>query len=143
MRRWMIGSVALIALVAAVVTLHAGRGTEAAAQGDKKQARGPLIAHNVYFALKDNSKAAKEKLVAACKKYLSKHPGEVFFAAGVVAEGLDRPVNDRDFDVALHIIFADRKAHDLYQDAARHKQFIDENKDNWKKVRVFDSEVQR
>jgi len=26
--------------------------------------------------------AAKEKLVAACKKYLTKHPGEVFFAAG-------------------------------------------------------------
>jgi hypothetical protein len=140
MRKRMIGGVALAAVVAVALTLHAGRGTEpAAAPGDK----GPLIAHNVYFSLKDNSKTAKEKLVAACKKYLSKHPGEVFFAAGVVAAGLDRPVNDRDFDVALHIVFADRKAHDQYQDAARHKQFIDEHKDNWKKVRVFDSEVQR
>ena len=74
--------------------------------------------HDVFFALKDNSAAAKDKLVAACKKYLTKHPGEVFFAAGTLAEDLNRPVNDRDFDVALHIVFADRAAHDKYQDAA-------------------------
>jgi hypothetical protein len=45
--------------------------------------------------------------------------------------------------VALHIYFKDQAAHDKYQDAPRHKQFIDENKDNWKKVRVFDSVVQQ
>ena len=89
------------------------------------------------------TQAAKQRLLAACKKYLSKHPGEVFFAAGILVKDLDRPVNDRDFDVALHIVFQDRKSHDLYQDAPRHKQFIDENKANWKKVRVFDSEVER
>src|SRR5271156_3330972 len=27
-----------------------------------------LLAHNVFFTLKDNSAAAKEKLVAACRK---------------------------------------------------------------------------
>ena len=27
-----------------------------------------MLAHNVYFSLADNSDAAKEKLVAACKK---------------------------------------------------------------------------
>ena len=102
-----------------------------------------MLAHNVYFALKDNSAAAKAKLVAACKKYLSKHPGTVFFAAGTLTEDLNRPVNDRDFDVALHIVFKDRAAHDKYQDAPRHQQFIDENKDNWKKVRVFDSNVEQ
>ena len=111
--------------------------TEAGGKG------GPMLAHMVYFTLKDNSADAKEKLVAACKKYLSKHPGEVFFAAGTLAEDLNRPVNDRDFDVALHIVFQDRKAHDQYQDAPRHQQFIDENKDNWKKVRVFDSLAQQ
>ena len=102
---------------------------------------GALLSHDVYFSLKDSSPAAKKKLVDACKKYLSGHPGEVFFAAGTLAKDLDRPVNDRDFDVALHIVFKDRAAHDQYQDAARHKQFIEENKANWKKVRVFDSLV--
>ena len=57
-----------------------------------------------------------------------------------IQDGAWKPLfNDRDFDVALHIVFEDRKAHDQYQDAARHKQFIDENKESWKKVRVFDS----
>lgn len=100
-----------------------------------------MIAHNVYFALKDNSPAAKQKLVDACKKHLAKHDGVVYFATGILAADLDRPVNDRDFDVGLHMVFKDRAAHDKYQDHPRHKQFIDENKDNWKKVRVFDSVV--
>ena len=102
-----------------------------------------LLSHDVYFSLKDNSPAAKKTLVAACKKYLSGHEGEVFFAAGTLAESLKREVNDLGFDVALHIVFKDLPAQEKYQTAKRHTQFIDENKDNWKKVRVFDSFVER
>jgi len=101
-----------------------------------------MLAHNVYFALKDNAPAARQKLIAACKKYLSQHPGTVHFAVGVLAEALRRDVNDRDFDVGLHILFTDQAAHDRYQDAPAHHQFISENKENWKKVRVFDSVVE-
>jgi hypothetical protein len=102
-----------------------------------------MLAHNVFFALKDNSPAAAQQLVAACKKYLTAHPGIVFFACGTLAKELNREVNDRDFDVGLHIVFQDQAAHDLYQDAPTHHQFIEENKANWKKVRVFDSVVER
>ena len=105
-------------------------------------AGGALIAHNVYFSLKENSPAAKKQMVEACKKYLSKHPGTVYFAAGTLAEDLKRPVNDLDFDVALHLVFKDMASHDQYQSAARHLKFIEENKDSWKKVRVFDSRVE-
>lgn len=128
------GSLACLAL-AGYLALSAHNRSEA---GGKK---GPMLAHMVYFSLKDNSAEAKQKLVAACNKYLSKHPGEVFYGTGTRCEDLDRPVNDKDFDVALHIVFADRAAHDKYQDAKRHKQFINENKDNWKKVRVFDAVI--
>ena len=100
-----------------------------------------MLAHNVFFALRDNSQEAKDKLIEACNKYLSTHPGIVLFACGVLADELRRDVNDRDFDVALHLVFKDRAAHDKYQDHARHKQFIEDNKENWKKVRVFDSIV--
>ena len=79
--------------------------------------------------------------MAACKKYLAHHPGTVFFAAGTLVKELDRPVNVRDFDVALHLIFQTKAAHDAYQVAPLHEQFIAENKDNWKNVRVFDSFV--
>jgi hypothetical protein len=100
-----------------------------------------LLSHDVYFSLNDASPAARDALVAACKKYLTGHPGVVSFSAGVLASELNRPVNDRDFDVALHIVFDGKASHDKYQDAARHKQFIEENQKNWKKVRVFDSLV--
>jgi len=100
------------------------------------------LAHNVYFALKDNSEAARNKLLQACRKYLTPHPGIVFFACGVLAEELRRAVNDREFDVGLHIIFENQAAHDRYQDAPLHHQFVAENRDNWKKVRVFDSAVE-
>ena len=102
-----------------------------------------MISHDVYFSLKDNSPAGKKKLVDACKKYLTGHEGEVFYSAGPLVESLKRPVNDVDFDVALHIVFKDMAAHDKYQDAPRHQQFIDENKGDWKKVRVFDSYAHR
>jgi hypothetical protein len=98
-----------------------------------------LLVHNVFFSLHDRSAGAMQQLVEACRKYLPGHPGILFFACGVLAEGLHREVNDRNFDVALHIVFADQSAHDQYQDSAAHHQFIAENKSGWKQVRVFDS----
>jgi hypothetical protein len=130
----------IFALVAALVVagyfaFFNGGPSEAGKKGE------PMLSHDVYFALKDNSPRARDELVAACKKYLSKHPGEVFFAVGTLNEELKREVNDRDFDVALHIVFKDKASQDKYQTAERHEQFIAENKANWKKVRVFDSLV--
>ena len=104
---------------------------------DEKASR--MLSHDVYFALKDDSPKAKEALVAGCKKYLSKHPGTVWFAAGALVEEHDREVNDRGFDVALHIVFKDKASHDKYQKAEDHHRFIEEFKQNWESVRVFDS----
>lgn len=102
---------------------------------------GPRLAHIVFFTLKEKTPAARAKLVAACQKYLKPHPGVVFFAAGTIAEDLKRDVNDRDFDVSLHIVFDTRENHDRYQTAELHKKFIAENQAMWAKVRVFDSLV--
>lgn len=100
-----------------------------------------LLAHNVFFTLNDDSTDAQDQLVAACHKYLKDHAGVVFFAAGKLVSDLTREVNDQAFQVALHVIFQDRASHDAYQVAATHLQFIEENKANWKQVRVFDSNV--
>lgn len=98
-----------------------------------------MIGHMVYFALKESTAANRAKLVEACKKYLTGHVGTAYFAAGVLAEDFTREVNDRHWDVALHLVFQDKAAHDKYQDHPRHDQFITENKETWKTVRVFDS----
>lgn len=98
-----------------------------------------MVAHDVYFTLKDKSADAKEKLVAGCKRFLSDHPGTVWFAAGAIVAEHQRDVNDRDFDVALHLVFKNKAFHDKYQDAPAHHKFIEEYKDSWETVRVFDS----
>jgi hypothetical protein len=108
---------------------------------DTKKAGGPMIGHMVYFKLKDATPEARAKLVAACDKYLANHDGVVLYSAGVLGDSFKREVNDRDWDVALHLVFADRAAHDKYQDHPEHLKFIDENKASWGKVRVFDSEL--
>ena len=101
-----------------------------------------MLAHNVYFTLNDDSAAAIDGLVLACQKFLTGHPGTVFFAVGTRATELARPVNDRDFDVALEVVFESMAAHDKYQQSERHMAFIAENKGNWRKVRVFDASVE-
>ena len=52
-------------------------------------------------------------------------------------------MNDRDYDIALVVVFEDRASHDAYQAAPRHHQFIDQCRAMWKKVRVFDADVTR
>jgi hypothetical protein len=105
------------------------------------QAAEPQVAHMVYFKLKESNEAGREKLLAACQKYLSGHEGTVYFSAGVLAPEFKREVNDQDFDVALNVVFANKAAHDKYQDHPRHLKFIEENRETWAKVRVFDSYV--
>jgi hypothetical protein len=99
-----------------------------------------MLSHAVYFTLKDRSPAAIAALVTSCKKHLTDHPGTVYFSVGTCAS-YDRQVNDRDFDVALEIVFESHAAHDAYQTAERHNQFIAENATTWAKVRVFDVDV--
>jgi len=97
------------------------------------------MSHSVFFTLKDKSPGARTRLIAACRQYLSGHPGEVFFASGAIAGDMARDVNDREFDVSLHVVFRTKADHDRYQTAEKHKRFIAENQANWARVRVFDS----
>jgi hypothetical protein len=101
----------------------------------------PMLAHNVFFTLKEDTPQHREALIAACRAYLTGHPGEVFFAAGSLAEDLTREVNVRDFQVALHIVFAEKKFQDEYQVAPRHKEFVEKFQALWQQVRVYDTYV--
>lgn len=100
----------------------------------------PKLAHMVFFGLKDRSKEAREKFVASCEKYLSGHDGVDYFSVGVIAEDVVEPgVSMRDFDVALHLVFQSKAMRDKYLKAERHVKFVDENRPQFDKVRVFDS----
>lgn len=129
-----IGAVLSVGMVLWAVSSGSGTARAAAKAG-------AMLSHDVYFTLKDGNAESTKRLIAACKKHLCDHPGTVFFGVGGVAEGLDRSVNDRDWHVGLHIVFKDRAAHDAYQTHERHQKFIDENKESWAKVRVFDTDL--
>lgn len=99
------------------------------------------LVHDVYFTLKASTPQNRAALVAECYARLAGIDGIVAFAAGTRDEDLSRPVNDRDYDVSLHVWFADRAAHDAYQTAPAHLAFVERNQAAWQKVRVFDSTV--
>jgi hypothetical protein len=93
----------------------------------------------VFFELKDHSKETRDKLMASCEKYLSSHEGAIYFSVGARASDVDEPVSVKDFDVALHVVFASKDAKAKYLESQRHSQFVEENRPLFGKVRVFDS----
>ena len=99
-----------------------------------------MLSHAVYFRLKDRSPQAAARLLAACQEHLTGHPGTLLFAAGTCSH-YDRQVNDRDYDVALLIVFASHAAHDAYQQAGRHHAFIAAHASSWAQVRIFDTDL--
>lgn len=98
------------------------------------------LAHHVFFTLNDRSQTAVDHLISQINHYLPGHDGVIDFAVGVRDKELARPVNV-DFDVSLHMVFADRPSHDAYQTAERHQAFISNNKETWAGVMIFDSTV--
>lgn len=95
--------------------------------------------HNVFFSLKDNSDIQKQNLIRECYQYLSGLPGIVSFHCGLPAQTCNRPVNDRDFDVGLHVIFEDVADHDEHQSSPQHDEFVGRNRKNLENSRVFDT----
>jgi hypothetical protein len=101
----------------------------------------PRLAHMVFFALKDHAKESRDRFIASCEKYLADHEGTVYFSVGTIAEDKDvqEPVSVKDFDVALHVVFENKGAKAKYLASERHKQFVDQNRESFAGVRVFDS----
>ncbi len=101
---------------------------------------GPKLAHMVFFTLKDHSKESRDRFVASCQKNLATIEGTVYFSVGVYADDVEEPgVSVKDFDVALHVVFEDKAAKEAYLIHPQHKRFVEENRENFEKVRVFDS----
>jgi len=120
-------------LTAFAVTLVVGNSARTA----EKSA--PQLAHMVFFTLKDHSKESREAFAASCEKYLKDIEGSVYFSVGLIAEDVEEPVSVKDWDVALHVVFKDKETKAKYLDHPQHKQFVEANRAQFAKVRVFDS----
>jgi len=101
----------------------------------------PAIGHMVFFQLKESTPEGRKKLVDACYKHLNDHEGVLYFSAGARGDDFKAAVNATDWDVALHLVFKDKKSFDAYLPHPRHLKFVEENKEVWKSVKVYDSLV--
>ena len=99
------------------------------------------LAHMVFFSLKEPSAENQNRLIASCRKYIAHQQGLLHFSVGLRGREFQRPVNDQEYDVGLHLVFASAQEHDRYQEDPDHLQFIAENKDTWASVRICDTYI--
>ena len=89
-------------------------------KGDKRP-----MAHNFFFQLADGSKDLKDRFIGLCVKYLSGHPGQIYFSVGSRVRQIDRDVSGTNFDVSVNIVFKDFDAYAAYSNDLRHETFIE------------------
>ncbi len=106
------------------------------------QSEKPRFVHNVYFYLNENaSEDQKQQLIADCKTLLGSVKTVRNLTVGLPA-GTPREVVDNTYGVHLMVQFDDKAGHDFYQTAEEHLQFIERNKNTWKRVQIYDSLLQ-
>lgn len=97
-----------------------------------------MIAHNVYFWLKDEENLEQFTAGLDSLKSISLAKGVQW---GVPAKMAARPVLDSSYSYHLTMTFDTMADHDAYQVHDTHTSFISANKEKWEKVIVLDSEI--
>jgi peptide methionine sulfoxide reductase MsrA len=99
-----------------------------------------MFSHVVIFWTHADKPKAADALFAGAEQYLKKIPGIVHFHVGRMA-GSHRPVVDQTYQVALNIVFKDKKAQDDYQAHPSHTEFVEKVfKPNCARCVVYDFE---
>jgi len=99
-----------------------------------------MFSHVVIFWTDPANPKAADELIAGANKYLKPIPGVLQFHIGKMV-GSHRPVVDQTYQVALNLVFPDKKTQDDYQIHPLHVEFIEKAfKPNCKKVVVYDFE---
>ena len=99
-----------------------------------------MFSHVVIFWTDPGIPTAADELIAGANKYLRSVPGVLHFHVGKMATS-HRPVVDQSYQVALNVVFADKKTQDEYQVHPQHIEFVEKVfKRVCKKVVVYDFE---
>jgi len=97
-----------------------------------------MFSHLVIFWTDPANPQATEGLLAGMDKYLKPIPGVLHSHAGRMVPS-HRPVVEQSYQVALNLVFADKKAQDDYQGHPLHVEFAEKVlKPLVKKVTVYD-----
>jgi hypothetical protein len=99
-----------------------------------------MFSHVVIFWTRPENPKAAEELVSGAEKYLRTISGIAHFHVGRMAPS-HRPVVDQTYQVALNIVFHDKKAQDQYQVHPAHNEFVEKIfKPNCSRCVVYDFE---
>ena len=99
-----------------------------------------MFSHVVIFWTDPNKPGAADALLAGAQKYLKESPGVLRFHVGKMVPS-HRPVVDQTYQVALNLVFKDKKSQDDYQSHPAHLEFVEKVfKPNCVKVVVYDFE---
>lgn len=96
--------------------------------------------HTVFFWLKEG---LSDEQVSYFEGELAKLLAIETVASGAIgkpAPTSSRPVTDHSFSYHLSLTFASLENHDVYQAHADHDVFIENCKDLWERVQVYDSQ---
>ncbi|PCJ56163.1 MAG: transcription-repair coupling factor [Planctomycetota bacterium] len=96
-----------------------------------------MIVHNVYFWLNDNVTSDEIEAFKNELKALKSIDGVVDLQLGRPAQTL-RDIVDKSYSIGLMVVFTDIEAHDRYQADVKHVNFIENNKDKWNKIQIYD-----
>ena len=83
-----------------------------------------MFSHVVIFWTNPNDPQGAEKLIAGAEEYLRPIPGVLAFHIGRMVKS-HRPVVEQSYQVALNLIFENKKAQDDYQVHPRHVEFVE------------------
>jgi hypothetical protein len=99
-----------------------------------------VFSHIVIFWTDPAQPSAADELVVACDRLLKNIPGVLQYHAGKMV-GSPRPVVDQSYQVALNLVFPDKKAQDTYQIHPQHQEFVEKHvKRLTKRVLIYDFE---
>lgn len=99
-----------------------------------------MFSHVVIFWTDPKNPTAADELIAGANQYLKPIPGVIQFHIGKMV-GSTRPVVDQSYQVALNLIFPNKKAQDDYQVHPMHIDFVEKVfKKNCVRVVVYDFE---
>lgn len=83
-----------------------------------------MFSHVVIFWTDPDQADADQVLLDGAQKYLKSIPGILHFHVGKMATS-DRSVVDQSYQVALNILFPDKKTQDEYQVHPQHVEFVE------------------
>jgi hypothetical protein len=99
-----------------------------------------MFSHVVVFWTHPANSNAADELIAGALQYLKPIPGIIHFHVGKMVPS-QRPVVDQSYQVALNVVFKDKKAQDDYQVHPMHVEFVEKVfKRVCQKVVVYDFE---